>query len=60
MFLLLFRERPCQNQRIDHRDDNQDSEMEQVHYGGNTGFVRAALLSAAVIDFVSPAAEYFR
>jgi len=34
MFLLFFRERPCQDQRIDHRDDNQNRNMNKTHFNG--------------------------
>ena len=35
-FLLIFRERPCQDQRVSSRNDNQSRDMQQLHFYGNS------------------------
>ena len=44
---MTFRERPCQDQRIGDRNDNQSGEMEQVHFRGR---VRIIGKSAECVD----------
>lgn len=40
MFPLTLRERPCQDQRIDYCNGNQNSEMEQVRFRGKVRIIR--------------------
>lgn len=47
MFLLFFREHPCQNQRIGNRNYDQNSEMEQVHFRGK---IRVICKGAECVD----------
>lgn len=43
----FFGERPCQEQRVGNRNDNQNSEMEQVHFRGKVRIIRK---SAECVD----------
>ena len=43
----FFGERPCQDQRIGDRNDNQSGEMEQVHFRGKVRIIRK---SAECVD----------
>ena len=39
MFPFLFGERPCQDQRVGNRNDNQNNEMKQVHFRGKVRII---------------------
>ena len=40
MLPLFFGERPCQDQRVGNRNDNQNNEMKQVHFRGKVRLIR--------------------